>query len=246
MSVVIQLIAEYSPWIYALCGLIALWYVREAFLVRRERRQAMYTLEREAAGNRVRQMFGIAFGLVVVMGVVYYIGNYLAVMVPTPTIEEEVQTLTPESPLLVDTPTPSPEPATPTPAVTATPRPRPTARPTEIPMPTEPLVSPPVCPDPRCTLTSPGLNQVVQGAVQIIGSANHEQFDYYKLEFGTGPAPSEWNFILQGDSPVTGGLLGTWNVSGLAAGVYTLQLKVVNITGNWIDPPCQVQVTVQQ
>ena len=52
MSVLIQLVADYAPWIYGLCGLLALWYLREAFLARRERRQAMYTLEREAALDR--------------------------------------------------------------------------------------------------------------------------------------------------------------------------------------------------
>ena len=247
MSVLIQLVADYAPWIYALCGLIALWYLRETFRVRRERRQAMYALERETALGRIRGIFGIAFVLLAVMGAIYYVSNYLVEAVPTPTIEEEVKALTPTSGLLLPTPTPTPEPPTPTPTVTPTPLPRPTLRPTEPPTtPAAPPVQPPACPDPRSRLTSPGINAVVGGAVQVIGSAYTDGFSYYKLEFGSGPSPTTWNFILQSNAPVYDGVLGTWNVSGLAPGVYTLQLKVVDYTGNWIDPPCQAQVTVGQ
>lgn len=248
MSVLIQLIADYAPWIYALCGLIALWYLRETFRVRRERRQAMYTLERETALARLRGIFGVAFVLLAVIGVVYYVSTYLVEAVPTPTIEEEVKALTPTSALLWPTPTPTLLPPTPTPTVTPTPRPRPTPRPTEPPTPETPPVQPPACPDPRSRLTRPGVNAVLRGAVQVTGSAYREGFEYYKLEFGVGPNPrdEDLSFILRGDTPVYDGVLGTWDVSGLPPGVYTLQLKVVDYTGNWIDPPCRVQVTVGQ
>lgn len=247
MSVLVRLVADYAPWIYAMCGMLALWYLREAFLLRRERRQAMYTLEREVALGRVRSIFGIAFVLLAVMGLIYYISNYLVEVVPTPTIEEEIKALTPSAGLLLPTPTPTPEPPTPTPTITPTPRPRPTLRPMESPtLELLPTVQPAICPDPRSSLTSPGVNAVLQGTVQVTGSAYSEGFNYYKLEFGVGPSPTAWNFIMQGDAPVHDGALGTWNATGLAPGLYTLQLKVVDHTGNWIDPPCQVQVTVEQ
>ncbi|HUW12818.1 MAG TPA: hypothetical protein VM537_24030 [Anaerolineae bacterium] len=246
MSVLIQLVADYAPWIYALCGLIAVWYLREALRYRRERKQAMYTLERESALGRVRNIFGVAFTLLVVMGLIYYISNYLTVAVPTPSIEEEVKGMTPTVSLLLPTPTPTPEEPTPTPTLTATPRPRPTLRPTEETTPEAPPVQPAACPDPRSNLTWPGVNAVLSGAVQVTGTAHVDGFNYYKLEYGIGPNPTTWNYILQGDSPVFGGVLGTWDVSPLAEGVYSLQLKVVDQTGNWIDPPCQVQVTVGQ
>jgi hypothetical protein len=246
MSVVIQLVADYAPWIYALCGLIAIWYLREALRYRRERRQAMYTLEREAALGRVRNLFGVAFVLLAVMGVIYYVSNYLVEAVPTPSIEEEVKALTPTVSLLLPTPTPTPEEPTPTPTLTPTPRPRPTLRPTEEPTPEEAPVLPPACPDPRSNLTAPGVNAVLTGAVQVTGTANAERFNYYKLEYGVGRSPTVWNFLMQSDNPVSDGILGTWDVSSLVPGAYTLQLKVVDQTGNWIDPPCQVQVTVGQ
>jgi len=246
MSVLIQLVADYAPWIYALCGLIALWYLREALLLRRERRQAMYTLERETALDRMRSIYGVAALLLMAMAVVYYISNYLVEAVPTPTIEQEVKALTPTSVLLLPTPTPTPRLPTPTPTATPTRRPRPTRQPTPLPTATEPPVQPPDCPDPRCRLTWPGVNAVLKGAVEVTGSAYTNGFDYYKLEFGIGPNPQSWSFILKGDAPVSDGVLGVWDVSNLPPGVYTLQLKVVDYTGNWVDPPCRVQVTVGQ
>jgi hypothetical protein len=248
MSVLIQLVADYAPWIYALCGLIAAWYLREAFRLRRERRQAMYTLEREAALGRIQSIFGVAFVLLAVMGLIYYISNYLVEVVPTPTVEQEMKSLTPTTSLLDPTPTPTPEPATPTPTVTSTPRPRPTKRIEESPTPEAPEVLPAQCPDPRCTLTWPGVNAVLEGRVQVTGSAYREGFEYYKLEFGVGPNPrdDEMSFLVRNDASVQSGVLGDWDVSGLPAGMYTLQLKVIDHTGNWIDPPCRVQVTVGQ
>ena len=208
----------------------------------------MYTLEREAALGRIRNMFGVAFVLLAVMGLIYYISNYLVEAVPTPTIEEEVKALTPTASLLEPTPTPTPEPATPTPTMTPTPRPRPTKRPEESPTPEVPPVLPAACPDARSRLTWPGVNAVLAGSVEVTGSAHREGFQYYKLEFGVGsnPRDDQMSFLVRGDSPVHDGVLGVWNVTGLPAGVYTLQLKVVDHTGNWIDPPCRVQVTVRQ
>jgi hypothetical protein len=208
----------------------------------------MYTLEREAALGRIRNLFGVAFALLATMAVIYYISNYLVEAVPTPTIEEEVRALTPTLSLLDPTPTPTPEPATPTPTVTPTPRPRPTKRPEESPTPEAPPVLPAACPNPGSTLTWPGVNAVLSGAVQVTGSAHRDGFQYYKLEFGVGPNPpdEELSFIVRGDTPVHDGILGTWDVSTLPAGTYTLQLKVIDHTGNWTDPPCRVQVAVGQ
>ena len=167
--------------------------------------------------------------------------------VPTPSIEDEVKARTPTVSLLLPTPTPTPEEPTPTPTLTPTPRPRPTLRPTEESTPeAPPVVQPPACPDPRSNLTWPGVNAVLAGPVQVTGSAHVEGFSYYKLEYGVGSNPTVWNYILQGSSPVVDGALGTWDVSEFDEGVYSLQLKVVDQTGNWIDPPCQVQVTVGQ
>ena len=71
MAVVIDIIREFSPWIYGACAIAALWYLRVVLVARRDRRYAVFALEREQALNRVYGAWGAAFGIILVMGVVY-------------------------------------------------------------------------------------------------------------------------------------------------------------------------------
>lgn len=141
-------------------------------------------------------------------------------------------------------PTPTLEPPTPEPP---TPEP-PTATPTEeppTPEPAAPVVQAPVCPDSRSIITSPGNGQVLSGLATILGTATHEAFQNYKLEYAPGADASGGYAYFDGDSnPVIGGNLGVLNTPSLANGTYTIRLTVVDQTANW-PPPCQVTVTVQ-
>jgi|GEM_PF-6191337 len=94
MAIVVKLISDYAPWVYAACGIIALWYFRVALQARQERRQAAFSLEREAALNKTYNALNVAFFLLLVMGAVYFISNNVAAAVqplvenvvsPTPT-----------------------------------------------------------------------------------------------------------------------------------------------------------------
>ena len=109
-----------------------------------------------------------------------------------------------------------------------------------------PAVVAPACPDPSHTLlTSPGVNEVLSGSVQIIGRAAHENFDRYKLEFAPGAGAGDGFTYFAGDAnPVDGGSLGSFNAASLPNGAYTLQLTVIDKTGNYLTP-CQVSVIVQ-
>src|SRR5690606_9794299 len=116
--------------------------------------------------------------------------------------------------------------------------------PTPTPSPA-PQVSAPVCPDQRSLLIRPGENEVVSGDVNVIGSATHENFQFYKIEAAPGAnANGNWQHMAGGQAPVVSGFLGTINTRNLSNGLWTLQLVVVDQTGNWI-PPCKVTVTVQ-
>jgi hypothetical protein len=83
----------------------------------------------------------------------------------------------------------------------------------------------------------------VGGVVEVQGTAKIENFQYYKIEFSAGEHPFNWNWIGEGRNPVEGGVLLAWNTAGLAPGVYSLRLTVVDITGNY-PPPCQVQIYI--
>lgn len=139
-------------------------------------------------------------------------------------------------------PTPTP-PATPTPvaaALTSTPAPV-----TESETTTTTVESgPPLCPDPRAVITSPTVGQVLTGTVTIMGTATHENFQYYKLEYAPGAGATEGFAYLAGaETQVTDGVLAEVDTTELDNGVYTIQLVVVDRSGNF-PPPCAVTVEI--
>ncbi|HID87670.1 MAG TPA: hypothetical protein EYP55_09895, partial [Anaerolineae bacterium] len=124
MQVLIELIVEYALWLYGLCAVGVLVFLRAMFKARRERAQALFTLEKEAAASRAgRAALGVLVFLLAIGGV-YWVENYMAPQMDwTAPIEEESI-----NPVLLLSPTPQ-SPPTPTPPPTATRTPRPTRRP---------------------------------------------------------------------------------------------------------------------
>lgn len=248
MAIIVEFVRQYAPWVYGACALMALWYLRVVILARRERRQAVFTLEREAALNRVYSAWAGTLGVIAVMGIVYLLSTVVFEAVRPLVEESHAFTATPAvvaggSPTVTPT-LPLPEI---TPTHTATPRPRPTARPQPTAEPQNtptPAPQPPRCPDPRAVITSPGINARVSGMVPIAGRAVHEAFSYYKLEFGAGPNPNVWSYFDGGEKPVEKGLLGTLNTGALPPGTYSIRVVVVDVSGNF-PPPCQTTVEVR-
>jgi hypothetical protein len=248
MAIVVDFIKNYSPWIYGACALVALWYLRVAFVARRDRRHSVFTLEREAAMNRTYGAWTAALGLLVVMVVVYLLSTVVSDAV-APLVQEAKQPSTPQVVVmgnLTASPTlPIPEV---TPTLTPTPRPRPTRRPepTLEPAPTaeNSAVEPPRCPDSRAVITSPGLNANVSGMVPVFGTAVHESFKFYKLEYGIGANPGNWSYFDGGESPVQDGRLGTLNAGALPPGTYGIRVVVVDMTGNF-PAPCETVIVIR-
>ena len=98
----------------------------------------------------------------------------------------------------------------------------------------------PSCPTGQAVITQPGVGQSFTGPVAIIGTATHDNFDYYKLEYGAGANPDVWSYFAGGEAPVVGGRLGTLNV--LPPGTYSIRIVVVDKSGNF-PPPCQTTIT---
>ena len=158
--------------------------------------------------------------------------NYLAsVPTATPTI-----TPTPtDTPIAADTPTP-----TNTSAPTDTPQ-----MPTDTPMPsliansvTEAVPTPtPVCPNPQIQINSPAPGtRFTSRYVLISGNANIPNFNYYKFEYSTDPNSSNWNYLLQQNTPVENGKLMELDTTTIPPGPYGLRLTVVDQTGNYPEP----------
>jgi hypothetical protein len=249
MAIVVDFIKNYAPWVYGACALVALWYLRVVLVARRERRHAVFTLEREAALNRVYGAWTVTVAVVIIMGLVYLLSTVVFNAVQ-PLVNEGVQPPTPQTLSGFATATPTlPLPEMTPPTDTPTPRPRPTRRPPPTPIPQvtpTAAVRAPHCPDPRVVITAPGLNEVVSGMVPIQGTAVHEAFQFYKLEYGIGANPDNWSYFDGGESPIQAGRLGTLNASALPPGTYTIRLAVVDKTGNWQSAlPCQTTIVIR-
>lgn len=163
-------------------------------------------------------------------------------VVPTNTPEAPTpEPPTPEPPT-PEPPTPTPEPPTPIPEP---PTPEPPTPEPPTPEPPAPVVAAPSCPDPRSLISAPGQNQIAAGPLEIVGSATHETFDYYKLEYAPGDGSGgQWAYFDGAQNQVVQGRLGTLDTASLANGTYTIRVVVVDLTANF-PPPCQVTISIQ-
>ncbi len=100
------------------------------------------------------------------------------------------------------------------------------------------------CPDQRAVISSPAPGSVVSGWLTIKGNATHENFKFYKLEYGAGSEPTTWSWFFGGEWPIWQGTLGGLNTGLLPSGTYTIRLTVVDKTSNY-PPPCQVTIVVR-
>ncbi|MCS7286120.1 MAG: hypothetical protein RMK30_02675 [Anaerolineae bacterium] len=240
MSILIEILAKNTHWLWLLCIIWAIYNLRQAFLARRERKAARFSLEKEAAQARLYRTWGWSAALFFFLGFTLYLQLAISPGLENPPPAQESAS----NVLPLPTPTPTPKP-TPTPIPTP---PRPPTPPM-IYFPTPELTPTPTplppCPNPGVVITSPGVNATIRGPVEIKGTANIPNFQFYKLEFGAGQNPQLWSFILSGNTPVVGGTLGIWDPSPLPPGEYRLRLVVVDITGNY-PPPCEIPIRIQR
>lgn len=95
-------------------------------------------------------------------------------------------------------------------------------------------------------ISSPEPGQQLSGLVSIMGTAMFEsgQFQYYKLEIGTGRNPASWVTLGETHSqPVQSGLLEELHAYALAPGDYVLRLVLVQNDGNY-PPPFTVPIEI--
>lgn len=243
MSLIVRLIAQYALWIYILCALGMIFYLRAALAARREGSQAIYSLERETAAKRVYRSSGTTMLLLAVVIGVYALSHY--VDLPEPNMSPiKVTTPTPAG-----TVTPASKPTASEPTQTAEPTATRRAGPTTVVLPTivretpTVQVAPAQCPHLNVQVVQPGSNQVINTGLQIVGTATKENFDRYEFKFQSRDFEDEWHWVETFRAPVESGDLGLWSTGHLPNGNYRFMLIVIDRTGN--SQECTVPVVIQ-
>ncbi len=250
MILVLRFISSYANWIYLFCTIGVLLCLSATRNAIRERDASLFTLEREAATSRARRVLGLMVAVLLVAGATVFIDRSLVPRMdlsPQTSVRTPLPLPTATNVIPPATPTPTPAQPSPTPPRPLRPTPIPVETPSPSPTPTStPSLPPPTCPNPRVQITTPRPGAHLEGMVEIWGTANIENFQYYKIEFaaGTNPSDSDWHWIGEGRNRVGGGVLLIWNTAGLSSGVYSLRLMVVDISGNY-PSPCQVQLYIE-
>lgn len=248
LGFLLDFIDRWAIWLYIACLAMIAFYVRAYLVARRDQENSIFTVEKEVAAHKQgRAMSGIGTILgimVVITALKFYVlpSVDLAALVeftPTATLPVPTRAAT-NTPTLL--PTPLQPTSTPTSKLTRSPLPTPTLIATST---ATPQGSPAQCPDPNVRITSPRMNAVVSGRLAIRGTANHERFQFYKVEYGQGEKPTAWHVISDiHKTAITNGILEELDTKALPNGVYWLQLTVVDQSGNF-PPPCQVRIVIQ-
>jgi LysM repeat protein len=89
----------------------------------------------------------------------------------------------------------------------------------------------------------PRAGETLYGQIHAKGTADVENFWYYKLEYRKDGLDN-WHYITGKEEPVHTGVLGMWDTHTVPDGSYTFRLVVVDGTGNY-PPPCEIPVYVK-
>lgn len=96
------------------------------------------------------------------------------------------------------------------------------------------------CADPQRRMVNVPPDGKLSGVFSIIGTAQHANFQFYKVEIRAAES-AVWQNLITCSTPVEGGVLAELDTALFPEGVYWLRLTVVDVTGNF-PPPCEVRV----
>ena len=225
MTNILLFIADSETWIYVLLGVAGLVYARVAVLRFLEARRALFGLERDRATARLHQSLSMLSLALAGALVTFLLTTFVVPSLPGGLRGTPAPTIS----LLT-----TPGAATPTIAegfVSATGLP-------------QGDFDPSGCLNPLATITNPASGASLSGVIEILGTANIPNFGFFKIEYRHRGGDDSWQAILAGDVPVTGGSLGEWDTSLVAAaGEYLVRLVVADTAGN-APLPCVVPVRI--
>lgn len=219
MRALLDFLHNYEIFLYILIGLISIMYIRRFMSAWQEARLAIFGLEKEMAGQRMRTNASILVALVVLMGFTFLATTIVRPMLPQVTVI-----------------------ATPTVAI-------PTAEPIALNLAQAADVTPTVevtgsqnCVAGQVELSDPRTGMEVTGVITLKGLINVPDFGFYKYEYSQ-PGNSTWMIIAANGTIDPEGSLGLWDTTLLVPGDYLLRLVVTDNRSNVIGV-CVVGVKV--
>ena len=219
MGSIYRSLATYGPLIYILLAIMALYAFRRMWRAWREWRDAVYSLEREFALNRLGRATAIGLLVLLLFFGEFYIATFIVPSLPafdvmvTPTLDllaTPVGTTSLDGPVQIETP-----------AVQSGMR---------------------GCIPGEIMLTSPRPGEEIKGTVELMGTVDIPNFGFYKYEFAP-VGTSNWVTISAGAETQKEESLGFWDTTTLVNGDYFLQLVIIDNVGQTIEP-CVIAIRV--
>lgn len=223
MAAIYEFLGTYEVLIYILLAIGGLFAFRWLWQSWGEWREAVYSLEKEFALRRMGRSIALLTLVLALFCGEFFTASFIipnlpaTFFIPTATLDL----------LATPTGTISPELAT---QIALTPRPVATLSNTSGCIPGE------------LEITAPKAGTEVNGTLDIQGTANIQNFGFYKYE--VAPLNSDtWATISAGRKVVVEGSLGQWDTTALTPGDYQLRLVVTDNQGQSL-PPCVIPVRV--
>ena len=219
MGSIYRSLAAYSPLIYILLAIMGLYAFRWMWRTWREWRDAVFSLEREFALNRLGRATAFGFLVLLLFFAEFYVSTFIAPSLPafdamvTPTLDllaTPIGTLAPDGVVPLNTP--------------------------------EVQSGMSGCVPDQIMLTSPKPGDVVSGTVTLSGTANVPNFGFYKYEIAP-VGTDNWTTISAGAEITVEDELGQWNTTTLVNGDYFLQLVIIDNVGQTLEP-CVIALRV--
>lgn len=220
MDALFRYLVRYETPIYILLGLGAIFAFRAIWVSWDEWRKAVFGLEKEIAYQRLRSRSAVAILLVMIALSQFCLVTFVVPYLPSITF---TFTATPDllsNNLTADTlPPGTPE--------------------------SDLLFTPPD--DTGCTpnqimITSLAPRQEISGRVSLAGTANTENFGFYKYEYRQ-QGVEDWVTIAAGRDVIIDEEFGSWDTSNLLPGDYEIRLVVIDTENNPL-PACTIQVRI--
>jgi len=219
MNEVFTLIRLARIWIYVLFGLLLVFSLRSVLRRIVEYRKAIFVLEREKAVKRLTTVSILFAVSLLILG-----GTYLATTFSKPIIRTE------------STSTPAP-----TLAFLAVPTDEGNLDAQSAEVRDDILLV--GCNPETVFILSPEDGSELGGVEDISGTADIQNFAFYKYEYRTISDSAIWRSIFASTEPVVDGKLGTWDTGLVNPGEYLFRLVVTDTAGN-APYPCVIQVRI--